>query len=111
MVVYFPESFPKNGDPETTTLRIKRVNAMLESIINPGDKHKREIFNVEKQILERDKPKIWNVWKPENMERILEVDFAKFGIAVTENTGQKLSETTTFEFYATVEHLKEKHSK
>lgn len=111
MVVYYPESFPKNGDPETSTLRVKRVNAMLDSIIDPGERHQREIFNVEKQILERDKPKIWNVWKSGNMERVLEVDFQKFVVAVTENTNQDLSTITTFTFYATVEHLKEKYKK
>jgi hypothetical protein len=69
------------------------------------------LYDLEKEILENDKPNIWNVWKDDNMERILEVDFQKFGIAVTELTGQNLQEISTFTFYSTVEHLKEKHSK
>lgn len=101
--------FPKNGDPETTTLRVKRVMSLLDTIIDPKGNHQETTFNIEKEILERDKPKIWNVWTPNNMEKVLEVDFAKFGVAVTGQTGQKLSEITTFEFYASVEYLKEKH--
>lgn len=111
MVVYFPAYFPKNGNKEYTALRYKRMNILLDAVIDQKEAESKDLFIVEKEILEHDKPNVWNVWKDENMERTLEVDFQKFGIAVTERSGQKLSETTTFEFYATVEHLKEKHKK
>ena len=46
-----------------------------------------------------------------NMERVLEVDFNKFAIQVTELSNQRLEDMTTFRFYATVEYLKEKNKK
>lgn len=85
---------------------------MLDSVIhheNPG--HEEKIFDVEKQILEVDTPNVWNVWSENNMERVLEVDSRKFGIAVTELTNQDIEQITTFTFYASVEHLKEKFKK
>lgn len=42
------------------------------------------------------------------MERVLEVEFAKFAISVVERTGQDLETLTTMNFYAAVAHLKEK---
>lgn len=106
LVVYYPEFFPKNGNKEQTALRVRRVNLMLDSIINQEVKED-QIFNVEKEILETDKPNIWNVWKKGNMERVLEVEFQKFAISVVEKSKQPLDTLTTFTFYATVEHLKE----
>lgn len=69
----------------------------------------KQLYETEKELLEMDKPNVWNVWQGKNMERALEVDFQKFGIAVTELSAQSLAEISTFTFYATVEHLKEKH--
>lgn len=110
LVVYYPEFFPKNGDKEQTALRVRRVNNLLDGIIN-GEFDEDGLFTIEKEILEHDKPNNWNVWVSNNMERTLEVDFQKFGIAVAERTNQKLEEMMTFTFYATLEHLKEKNPK
>ena len=82
---------------------------MTDNLTPQDETCKPKIYEIEKEILEIDKPNIWNVWQDNNMERILEVDFQKFGIAVTELSGQSLTDITTFTFYATVEHLKEKH--
>lgn len=109
MVVYYPEFFPKNGNIEQTALRHKRVKILLDSIIEKNNDQKENLFNVEKSILEHDKPNVWNIHREENMERALEVDFQQFGIAVTEQTGQILAEITTFTFYATVGYLKKKN--
>jgi len=106
LVVYYPEFFPKNGNKEQTALRVRRVNLILDSIINQQIEED-QIFNVEKEILETDKPNVWNVWKKGNMERVLEVEFHKFAISVVEKSKQPLDTLTTFTFYATVEHLKE----
>lgn len=106
--VYYPDFFPKNGNKEQTALRMRRVNVMLDSIIEKKIDEK-SLFEVEKEILESDKPNVWNVHKKGNMERVLEVEFQKFAISVIEKTKQDLSSLTTFTFYATVEHLKEKH--
>lgn len=112
MVVYFPKQFPKGGNVELTARRINRVDAILESIIEhdrPGNEQR--IFEAEREILEIDKPNVWNVWKEGNMERTLEVDSRKFGIAITELTNQNIEDITTFTFYASVEHANEKFKK
>ena len=106
LVVYFPTYFPKNSKNETVALRVKRANTLLDYIIT-GKNQDKEVYEIEKEILEHDKPNIWNVWVENNMERTLEVDFHKFGIAVTKMSGQKLNEITTFTFYATVEQLRD----
>lgn len=111
LLVYYPNFFPKNTDQNKSYLRVSRVNAMLDMIINNDDSYSDRVFEIEKEILEDDKPNIWNVWQENNMERVLEVDFQKFGISVIELSGQNLTEITTFTFYATVEHLKEKFKK
>lgn len=108
-MVYFPKRFPRNGNPEQTALRKKRIDTLLDVVIDDGRNYDETLFKVEKEILEHDKPNIWNIYHEENMERALEVDFQKFGIAVTNMTGQKLEETTTMTFFASVEHLEEKH--
>lgn len=110
LVVYYPKYFPKNGNIEHTILRVKRMNAMLDGLIESKDNEK-HIFDIEKDILKEDKPNVWNIHQEDNMERTLEVDFHKFAIAVTEKTGQKISEIMTFTFYATVEYLTDKNRK
>lgn len=88
------------------------MNMLLDKIIFQEQDNSKELFEVEADILSRDKPNVWNVWETNNMERALEVDFQKFAIAVTENSGgQDLETIKTFTFYATVEYLKEKFKK
>lgn len=110
MVVYFPKQFPKNGNRHQTGLRIRRINVLLDSITDEDDQTE-NIFNVEKEILETDKPNVWNVWTDGNMERVLEVDFRKFAIAVMEHSSESIEQISTFTFYSTVEHLREKFKK
>jgi hypothetical protein len=107
LVVYYPVFFPKNGNKEQTILRVKRMNVLLDQVIENREDPSDELFDVEKEILENDKPNIWNVWKTGNMERVLEVDFQKFAISVMKHTGQVLDNMTTFTFYASVDLLKE----
>lgn len=111
MVVYFPKQFSKSGNRELNGLRINRIDAILDCVLDPGTKSDEKLYEAEKQILEVDAPNIWNVYHEGNMERVLEVDSRKFGIAVCENTNQDIEEITTFTFYASVEHLKEKFKK
>ncbi|QCW20485.1 tail assembly chaperone protein [Flavobacterium phage FPSV-S3] len=110
LVVYYPQFFPKNGNQNQTALRVQRINALFDSVIEDRD-YSEQIFNIEKEILEDDKPNIWNVWQDNNMERVLEVDFQKFAISVTKMSGQNINDITTFTFYATVEQLKEENKK
>lgn len=70
-----------------------------------------KIYQVEKEILQVDRPQTWNVYDDDNMERTMEVDFQKFAVQVQELTGMEIKETTVFTFYAAVEHLKEKQKK
>lgn len=106
--VYFPKQFKRSGDMDFSSLRLQRCNLVLDSIIEQTEKHDKQLYDVEKEILERDKPSVWNVWQEDNMERALEVDFQKFGIAVCEASGQELPKMTTFAFYTTIELLRER---
>lgn len=83
---------------------------MMDGIIKDEDVSD-VVFEIEKDILVQSKPNIWNVHTEGNMERVLEVDFQKFAISVVELTGMDLDKITTFTFYASVEHLKEKFKK
>ena len=109
--VYYPQFFSKKSNQEQIALRYKRAQLMLDGIIEIPEDYEQKKFEVEKEILEHDLPNVWNVWEKQNMERTLEVDFHKFAIAVTELSNQDLKNISTFTFYATVEHLKEKHAK
>lgn len=111
MVVYFPKEFPKNGNNQQTSLRIKRINVMLDRITDPENDQTKNLFEVEKEILETDKPNKWNVWVDGNMERVLEVDFRKFAVAVMEHSSESIEKISTFTFYSIVEHLREKFKK
>lgn len=59
-------------------------------------------------MLEMRKPNIWNVHTDGNMEILMEVDFEKFLLAVSEHTNEKIDEVSTFRFYALTDFLKEK---
>lgn len=111
MVVYYSKFFPKNGNRQQTGLRIRRIDVLLDQIIEPDENYETQLFNVEKEILQTDTPNVWNVWTEGNMERVLEVEFRKFGIAVMEHSSESLENISTFTFYATVEHLKQKFKK
>lgn len=84
---------------------------MVDEMIEPNDQIKKHIKEVEREMLEEDKPNIWNVHIQGNMEKILEVDFQTFGVAVCENSGQLLSNLSTMAFYASVNYLKAKFKK
>lgn len=86
------------------------MKLLLDSIIEKKNVDD-PLYKLEREILEHDKPNVWNIHNQENMERMLEVDFQKFAIAVTQHTNQDLAKLTTFTFYASVEYLKEKYKK
>lgn len=80
---------------------------MMDGIIEDKDVED-TLYEIEKDLLGHSKPNIWNVHVEGNMERVLEVDFQKFAVSVVEYTGMDIDKITTFTFYASVEHLKEK---
>jgi len=110
-LVYYPKFFPKNQNQDQIALRAKRIDYLCDLIIDKKESLKDNIYDVEKEILESDKPNIWNVNIEDNMERVLEVDFNKFAVQVTELSNQTIENLSTFRFYATVEYLKEKNKK
>jgi len=107
--VYFPKQFKKGGDQETALLRIKRANLMLDNITDPGEEKEKEIFELEKLILERNPPNIWNTHLPENMERFFESEFNKFLLSVCENSNLNIDKVTVKTFYSKVEQIQDKH--
>lgn len=109
MGAYFPKYFPKNSKPEEIQLRYKRINAILDWVIDGAITDDAPTFEIEKEILEGDKPHSWNVWHDDNMETVSEVDFHKFALAVTKHTGQKLKNMSAFTFYASVALVEEQH--
>lgn len=111
LVVYFPHHFPKDGNKEETFLRYNRANLLLDKIIEPSPNIDQMVYGIEKEILEGDKPNSWNIHDENNMERIVEVDSRKYALTVAEMSNQDLKTITVFDFYATVDLLKEKHTK
>jgi len=107
LTVYFPRFFKKSGFDENTALRVSVLNMQCDEIIYKRD-FTENIFTVEKEMLENSKPNIWNVHREGNMERTLEVDFEKYATSIKEHIDLDIETTTTFTFYATVEHLIEK---
>lgn len=108
LVVYFPKFFPKDGNDEINILRKQRIEARLESLTNPEGHHKDAVFEIEREMLGYDKPKIWNVHVAGNMERVLEIEFQKFALMVAES--HPLESMVTITFYSKAELLKEKNT-
>lgn len=106
--VYFPKYFPKNSNANEKALWIKAIDIRCDQIIQ-GKEFAEQLFDVEKQILEADKPNNWNVHVEGNMERSLELDFQKFAISVTKLSGGDLENMVVMRFYATVEQLEDEH--
>lgn len=107
--VYFPKQFKRGGDKETALLRVKRANLMLDNITDPGEQKEIEIFELERLILERNPPNIWNTYLPENMELFLESEFNKFLLSVCENSNLDIDKLTVKTFYSKVEQIKDKN--
>lgn len=84
---------------------------MADIIKNPEVDKTDHLNKVEREILNHEKPKNWNVHdqNQDNMERTLEVDFHEYAIAVFSETGQDLESATVFVFYSTVGMLEKKH--
>lgn len=104
--VYFTNYFGKNTNQDLIALRIKRMNLLLDDVIEGNAEE--NIYEVEKEILEHDRPNIWNVFLENNMEKILEVDFNKFIFQVKEHININHKEITVFEFYSALDFIKDK---
>jgi hypothetical protein len=108
---YFPNLF-KNKNLNINGLRVSRINAMLDLIIDLKDsKDNQKVYQIEKDILEQDRPNSWNVHENENMERLMEVDFQKFAIEVSKEKNLAIEKITTFTFYASYESIIESNSR
>lgn len=56
------------------------------------------------------KPNVWNVYEEGNLEIVMEVEFEKFLIAISEYSNETPDQLSTFRFYAQIDYLKEKHA-
>ena len=106
--MYFPKHFKNNEEENFNVVFIQRLDAELDGIIEEDESKLDLIYNLEKQMLEFRKPNVWNVHAEGNMEVLMEVDFEKFLLAVSEHTNEKVDEVNTFRFYALIDLLKEK---
>lgn len=93
---------------DEVALKVKRLNLLCDEVIEERDIEK-NLYDIEKELLEYQKPNVWNIHYEDNLERTLEVDFHKYAISVKEHVNFDLEKCTTFTFYASVEFIKEKH--
>ncbi len=103
-MAYFPNRFKGGGNIQLSGLRIKRVNELMDSIIDGADVED-EVFKLEKEILLQNKPNSWNVHDEVNLERIIEVDYTKYSISVSKPSGIDVDKVDVFTFYASVEQI------
>lgn len=66
---------------------------------------------MEKELLETMKPNVWNIYVEGNMEQKIEVDFRMFSISVIDYLGVNMKEISAFDFYASVQYLRNKFKK
>lgn len=106
---YFAEDFKDFSIQEINSLKIKLIKLKSDLIIKgETDEISKEIYDVEKDILSRNKPNIWNINIEGNIEQKLEVDFMTYYVSVMSNLGFESREITTFDFYASIKYLKQK---
>ena len=79
-------------------MRARKIDLLCESVIKPNPNQSFHIEDIEREILNHEKPNDWNVHNEENMERKLEVDFYKYAALIKSETGLNLKETMAFEF-------------
>jgi len=65
------------------------------------------LFILEKEILSHNKPNSWNIHDENNLERQIEVDFAKYSISVANHSGMNVNDLDVFTFYAIVEKIED----
>lgn len=103
--------FPKNENLEAIALEVQRLNCLCDEVIENKDLQK-SIFDLEKQALEMESPNEWNINAENNMEKILEVDFAKFALSVCQNIPNlDMKTATVFEYYTAVDYVNDKNPK
>ena len=76
----------------------------MDAIID-GKSTEDAVFKLEKEILLQNKPNSWNIHDEVNLERIIEVDFAKYSITVSKHSGIDIDKVDVFTFYASVEQI------
>jgi len=62
----------------------------------------------EKEMRRLTKPKLWNVYLPDNAELEMEVGFEAFMFSVAEHTKEDLDKITVFRFYSLLDYIKNK---
>lgn len=107
--MYFPKNFKTNDEENYNILVVRQLQAECEKIIHNDGSKELEIFDIEKQMLNLRRPNVWNVYEEGNLEIVMEVEFEKFLIAISEFSNETPDNLMTFRFYAQVDYLTEKH--
>lgn len=101
---YFPKKFSSRSGQNYLALRIKRINQMVDSVIEQKEP---DLHDIEKEILMNDLPNSWNIHDEGNLERHSEIEFQKLVIAVAKNSNMNMDNMTVKEFYSAIEYLEE----
>ncbi len=86
------------------------MKAICQFLITEDEKYNVEIFEKEKELLNFEKPNIWNAHVEGNMELKMEADYERFLFSVAEHSNEKIDELTVWTFYSLKNYLIEKHS-
>lgn len=109
--IYFKSASKNSGEIERNGAILKKLKADVNLILDDNEENKKALFDSEKEILELQKPNIWNIYIDGNMEIEMEVEFEKFLLTISEHTTENINEISVFRFDTLIEYLKEKNSK
>lgn len=107
METLFPKKFKSRDTEINDVLRLKRIQKQLDAIIEGKDAENAG-YNEEKQMLELDKPNIWNIYTEGNVSTQMEVDTMQLAISVCNETGLNIDTVTTFAFYSAFDMLEKR---
>lgn len=105
--MYFKSQFQNQElDQYRNTFKNKLMFELDTIIDNDFDNDK--LRKVNKQLLEIFPVNVWNVNHENNMEIFMEVEFKKFLFSVGEFTNLNVENLSVFDFYALINHIKDK---
>jgi len=87
---------------------LKKLRLEVDQILDEENQHSEEIYRHEKNMLQIDTPRVWNIHQEGNMEVKLEVEFEQLLFALGERTNEDLNEVVVFRFMSLIQYLKSK---
>lgn len=102
--LYFPKKFSSRSGQNYLSLRIKRLKALTDGVINGEEP---DLRDVEKEIISNDIPNSWNIYDEGNLERYSEIEFNKLVMAVSKHSQISMNEMSVKDFYSAIEYLEE----